>query len=160
VTTFADEALLNRNPKLIGCAHRSSQKGFRMTPSKQMVLACGSLFVLLAPAAAQTPGQRIAIEQSGSPSRQEGMVRVQSTVNFFFAGPTGDGEEAQKLRDRARLAVYEMAGHECDLLRDVLAKDCRMENVNVNINGGRQFGAQQPEGYNVNGTVNLQISLK
>ena len=131
-----------------------------MTPSKQMVLASASLFLLFAPAAAQTPGQRIAIEQSGSPSRQEGMVRIQSTVNFFFAGPTGDGEEAQKLRDRARLAVYEMAAHECDLLRDVLAKDCRMENVNVNINGGRQFGPQQPEGYNVNGSVNLQISLK
>jgi hypothetical protein len=131
-----------------------------MTPSKQLILASASLFLLLAPAAAQTPGQRITIEQSGSPSRQEGMVRVQSAVNFFLAGPTGDGEDAQKLRDRARLAVYEMAAHECDLLREVLAKDCRMENVNVNVNGGRQFGAQQPEGYNVNGTVNLQISLK
>ena len=131
-----------------------------MSPFRQLVLASASLFLLLAPAAAQAPGQRITIEQSASPSRQEGMVRVQSTVNFFFAGPTGDGEEAQKLRDRARLAVYEMAAHECDLLRNVLAKDCRMENVNVNINGGRQFGAQQPEGYNVNGTMNLQISLK
>lgn len=131
-----------------------------MTSSKPLVLASASVFFLLAPAAAQTPGQRITIEQSGSPSRQEGLVRVQSTVNFFFAGPTGDGEDAQKLRDRARRAVYEMAAHECDLLRDVLAKDCRMENVNVNINGGRQFGAQQPEGYNINGTVNLQISLK
>ncbi len=160
MTTFADEALPNRNPKLTGCAHRCSQKGFPMSPFKQLVLANASLFLLLAPAAAQTPGQRITIEQSGSPPRQEGLVRIQSSVNFFFAGPTGEGEEAQKLRDRARRAVYEMAAHECDLLRDVLAKDCRMESVNVNINGGRQFGPQQPEGYNVNGSVSLQISLK
>ncbi len=53
-----------------------------------------------------------------------------------------------------------MAAHECDLLRAALAKDCRMESVNVNVNAGRQFGPQQPEGYNVNGSVNLQISLK
>jgi hypothetical protein len=131
-----------------------------MTSFKQLVLASASAFLLLAPAVAQTPGQRITIEQSGSPSRQEGLVRIQSTVNFFFAGPIGDGEDAQKLRDRARLAVYEMAAHECDLLRTVLAKDCHLENVNVNINGGRQFGQQQPEGYNVTGSLNLQISLK
>lgn len=72
----------------------------------------------------------------------------------------GDGEDAQELRDRARLAVYEMAAHECDLLRTALAKDCRLENVNVSINGGGQFGQQQPEGYNVSGSLNLQISLK
>jgi hypothetical protein len=160
VTSFADDALRNRNPKLTGCEHRSIQKGFRMTPSKQLVLAGAGLFLLFAPAAAQTPGQRITIEQSGSPLRQDGFVKIQTSVSFFFPGPTGDGEEAQKIRDRARLAVYQMAAHECDLLRDALAKDCRMEGVNVNINGGRQFGPQQPEGYNVSGSVNLQISLK
>lgn len=122
-----------------------------MPPFQQLVLAAAGLFLVAAPAAAQTPA---------SSSHQEGMVRIQSSVNFFFPGPTGDGEDAQKLRDHARLSVYEMAGRECDLLRTVLAKDCRIENINVNVNGGRQFGPQQPEGYNVNGTVNLQISLK
>jgi hypothetical protein len=131
-----------------------------MKSFKSLISIGAGLLISAACASAQTPGQRIILEQGGAPSRQEGMVRVQTTVNFFFAGSTSDGEEAQKLRDRARLAVYEMAAHECDLLRSVLAKDCRMENVNVNINGGRQFGPQQPEGYNVNGSVNLQISLK
>jgi hypothetical protein len=51
-----------------------------------------------------------------------------------------------------------MAAHECDLLRDVLAKDCRMESVNTNIS--RQFGQQQQEGYTVNGSMNFQITLK
>jgi len=34
-------------------------------------------------------------------------VRVQSNFNFFIAGPTGEGEEAQKLREKARRIVYE-----------------------------------------------------
>jgi hypothetical protein len=121
-------------------------------------LIASATLLLAAPAAAQTPGQRIVIEQSGSPSRQEGLVRIQTTINFLVTGPTGEGEEAQKLRDRARRIIYEMAARECDLLREVLAKDCRMESVNVNI--GRQFGQQQQEGYTVNGSMNFQISLK
>jgi hypothetical protein len=128
-----------------------------------------------ASAIAQTTGQRIASEQSGSPPRQEGtlaqvkrddlraaaMVRVQSSFNFFIPGPTGEGEEAQKLRERARRIVYEMAAHECDLLREVLASDCRLESVNDNINVNpvnRQF--QQQEGFNVNGSMSFQILLK
>ena len=85
-------------------------------------------------------------------------MRIQSNISFFIAGPTGEGEEAQKLRDKARRIVYEMAAHECDLLREVLAKDCRMESVNNN-NINRQIGQQQ-EGDTVNGSMSLQISLK
>jgi hypothetical protein len=121
-------------------------------------LIAGATLLLAGPATAQTPGQRIVIEQSGSSSRQEGLVRIQTNINFFVTGPTGEGEDAQKLRDRARRIVYEMAAHECDLLREVLAKDCRMESVNTNI--GRQFGQQQQEGYTVNGSMSFQISLK
>jgi hypothetical protein len=115
-------------------------------------------------AIAQTTGQRIATEQSGSSSRQESPrqeVRVQSNFNFFIPGPTGEGEEAQKLRERARRIVYEMAAHECDLLREVLASECRLESVNENINVApinRQF--QQQEGFNVNGSMSFQILLK
>jgi hypothetical protein len=113
----------------------------------------------VASAIAQTTGQRITIEQSGSSPRQE--VRVQSNFNFFIPGPTGEGEEAQKLREKARRIVYEMAAHECDLLREVLASECRLESVNDNINIiniNRQF--QQQEGFNVNGSMSFQILLK
>ena len=129
-----------------------------MTPFKQLVLAAAGLFLSLAPAAAQTPGQRFIVEPSALMFRQEGLVRIQTTINFFVAGPTGEGEEAQKSRDNARRMIYQMAAHECDLLRETLAKDCRLESVNDNI--GRQFGVQQQEGYTVNGSMNLQITLK
>jgi hypothetical protein len=128
-----------------------------MTFRTNLLPAGIGLLFLMAPAFAQT-GQRIIVEQAGVTPRQEGSVRVQSSINFFVAGPSGEGEEAQKLRDRARRAVYEMAARECDLLRDVIAKDCRLESINTNIN--RQFGQQQPEGLNVNGTMSLQITLK
>ena len=117
-----------------------------------------SLLILTVPVSAQSPGQLRLVEQSAGASRQEGFVRVQSNINLFMPGPTGDGEEAQKLRERARRIVYEMAAHECDVLRDVLAKDCRLESINSNI--GRQFGQQQQEGFNVNGSMSLQVTLK
>jgi hypothetical protein len=130
-----------------------------MTTFKQLIAPTVGMLFLIAPAVAQTPGQRIILEQSGSSPRQEGSVRVQTSINFFVSGPTGEGEEAQKLRDRAQRSVYEMAARECDLLREALARDCRMESVTVNVNR-QQYGQQQPDGYNVNGSMSFQITLK
>lgn len=127
-------------------------------PPFRLPLAAATMLFLVGPVAAQSAGQRIILEQSGAVPRQEGFVRVQSSVNFFVAGPTGDSEEAQKLRDGARRTVYEMAAHECDLLREVLAKDCRMESVNSNIT--RQQYGQQQEGFSVNGSMSFQITIK
>jgi hypothetical protein len=129
-----------------------------MTSFKQFIFAGAGLMLAWSPANAQSPGQRIVLEQLGAGQRQEGQVRIQSSINFFVTGATGDSEEAQKLREKAQRSVYEMAAHQCDLLREVLAKDCRMESVTSNI--GRQFGQQQQEGYTVNGSMNFQITLK
>jgi hypothetical protein len=120
-------------------------------PSFRNAIVASVTLLLAAPAVAQTVGQ-------ASGQRQESPVRIQATFNFFVAGPSGDGEQAQKSRDKARRIVYEMATRECDLLREVLAKDCRMESVTSNV--ARQHGQQQEEGYTVNGSVNLQITLK
>ena len=119
-----------------------------------LVSACSAFLLLAAPALAQMP--RVSLEQTGS--RQEGWVRIQNTISYFVAGPTGEGEEAQKLRDRARRTVYEMAARECDVLREILAKDCRIEAVSANMS--RQYGQQQPEGFTINGSMNFQITLK
>ncbi|HEY0848288.1 MAG TPA: hypothetical protein VGD96_00130 [Bradyrhizobium sp.] len=115
--------------------------------TSRFVFAVAALALVAVPAFAQT-----------NTLRQDAPVRVQSSISFFVNGPTGEGEEAQRLRDRARRTVYEMAARECDLVREVIARDCRMESVNVNI--GRQYGSHQPEGYTVNGSMSLQIFLK
>ena len=129
-----------------------------MKVSSLLVSAGIGLLIVTTAAMAQSVGQRVMVEQGGSASRQEGSVRVQTSINFFVAGPTGDSEEAQKLRERARRTVYDMAARECDLLREVLARDCLMESVNTNIN--RQFGPQQTEGFNISGSMSFQITLK
>ncbi len=122
-------------------------------------LVAGAVLFLTSSVVAQN---RIIVEQGGGASRQENSVRVQDNLSLFLPGPTGEGDEAQKLREKGRRIVYEMAAHECDLLREVLAKDCRVENVNVNLNatGGRQFNQQQQEGVSLNGSMSLQITLK
>lgn len=98
--------------------------------------------------------------RAGLRQRQDTPVKIQASFNFFVSGATGDSEEAQKSREKARRIVYEMAARECDLLRDVLAKDCRMEAVSSNVSRQVQYGQQPTEGYTVNGSVSLQITLK
>ena len=66
------------------------------------------------------------------PSDRRG-VRVQLGINFFLPGPTNDGEEAAKIRDRARRSIYEMAGRECGVLLDTIASECRLDSVTVNL---------------------------
>ena len=130
-------------------------------PSFKSAILASATLLLVVPAVAQT-SQRISVEQFNAAPKQENMVRVQNSINFFLAGPTGEGDDAQKLREKAQRAIYEMAGRQCDLLRDVLAKDCRLETVNVNVNANtmRQFNQQQMDGFNVSGSMSLQITLK
>ena len=126
-----------------------------MTLRTRLVPACLGLLFLATPSLAQTL-PRVGFDQGGS--RQDGWVRVQNSITYFVAGPTGEGEEAQKLRDRARRHIYEIAARECDLLREVLARDCRIESVSSNTS--RQYGQQQPVGFTINGSMNFQITLK
>jgi hypothetical protein len=100
-------------------------------------------------------------QRHDQPERKDAFVRVQINVNLFVPGPTDESEDAAKLRDGAQRAMYGVAARQCDLLREVLAKDCRLEsmNVNLNANANRGFGQQQ-DGYNVQGSMSLQITLK
>lgn len=90
--------------------------------------------------------------------RQEGLVRVQLQIQMFITGPTDESEEAERQRERARKMLYDMAARECELMRNTIANDCRLENVNVNLN--RQGGPNQPNGYMVMGSMAYQITLK
>jgi len=122
-----------------------------------------ALFVSSGAAFAQVPSFRpVPTDLAREQSRPESTVRVQSSMNFFIPGLTNEGEEAQKLRERAKRVIYESAARECDLLRDTLAKDCRLESVNSNIDRqfAPQFNQQQLEGYRVNGQVSLIVTLK
>ena len=103
--------------------------------------------------------ERITIAPAQSERRG---VRVQLGINFFLPGPTNDGEEAAKIRDRARRSIYEMAGRECGVLLDTIASECRLDSVTVNLTRQTQQMPQmgQVEGFAVNGQLGFQITHK
>jgi len=88
--------------------------------------------------------------------RREEPVRIQVNISLFFPGPSGESEEAVKLRERVRRSIYEMAAGECPLVEKVLAKTCRLESATVNLN--RQSGGQ--EGYTASGNFVMRVTLK
>jgi hypothetical protein len=90
------------------------------------------------------------------PERREEPIRIQVNINLFFPGPSGESEEAVKLRERVRRSVYEMAAGECPLVEQILAKTCRLESVTVSVN--RQAGGV--EGYAAGGNFVLRATLK
>jgi hypothetical protein len=124
---------------------------------RRLLLIAIAGFAMGGEASAQSTGQRIVIERP-APVPQTGMVRVQASIHLLIPGPTDDSEDAEKQRDRARRVIYEMAAKECDLLRDVIAKDCRLESITSNLSV--QPNQNAARGYNVNGTMSLQITLK
>lgn len=122
--------------------------------------ACAIGLFCLAPfvsAGAQT----ITIQRPAPLDPNVGPIRVQISVSFFVPGPANDSEQSVALRDRASRAIYDMAVRQCDVLREKLADDCRLENVNVNINRQQQqFGGQATEGFQATGTLGYRISQK
>ncbi len=122
-----------------------------------MIRIAASL-ILAAVLAASAVTQPLAQDRPLQSERREQPVRIQVAMNFFVAGSTNETTaEPEAVRERARRIVYEMASKECVVLQSVLAKDCRLENVTVNVN--RQMG-QQVEGYMVSGNMTYSVTLK
>lgn len=129
-----------------------------MTGTVRLGLLLATVLVALTPlrggAQETTVRERIDVNTE----RREEPVRVQVGINLFFPGPTGEGEDAMRARDRVRRSIYEMAASECAVVQQVLAKTCRLEAISVNININRQVG--QGEGYQAGGNFTLRITLK
>ena len=79
---------------------------------------------------------------------------------MFVPTPGNDSAQALKAQEDGRKMVYESAAHECDVLRDVLAKDCQLESININVQhvpANQNFNGARVDGYNINGSINFQI---
>ena len=104
--------------------------------------------------------ERIVV-QGNNPESRERQVRVQASINVFMPGPSGDGEAAEQLRERARRMIYQVASRECGVLEEVLARTCRLEGINVNLNRQMgQMGGGVGEGYMVAGSMTMVVTLK
>jgi hypothetical protein len=117
-------------------------------------MAAIAAFCLVAPSGAQ----QLVIQQRPGGNDPRGEVRIQVNMNFFVTAPASNTEAAVKAQENARRVLYDSAGRECELLKAVIASECRLESVNVNMN--RNYGNQQPEGFNANGSFTYRVMLK
>lgn len=91
------------------------------------------------------------------------LIRVTIGISTFVTAPPDNSEESLKAQEGGRRMIYELAAHECALLLNVLASDCRIESLNVNVQRApaNQFAAQQrAEGFNLNGNIVFRIAPK
>lgn len=90
-------------------------------------------------------------------------VRISVGVSTFAPAPGGEGDGALKAQEDGRRMIYEIAGRECAIMLQVMASDCHMESVNINVqhvSGNQNFSGQRGEGFNINGTINYRIVPK
>jgi hypothetical protein len=135
-------------------------------PQFRFLSAMSVMFLALAPLGANAQEinplvrERIVV-QGNNPERRERQVRVQTSINVFMPGPSGEGEAAEQLRERARRMIYQVASRECGVLEEVLARTCRLEGINVNLNRQMgQMGSGMGEGYMVGGSMTMVVTLK
>lgn len=91
-----------------------------------------------------------------------GQARVTLSTNRFVPAPNDNSNLASKAEEDGRRMIYDLAGHECGILRDTIASDCRIESININILRlpPNQNPAQRPDGFNVNASIVLRIVPK
>lgn len=120
---------------------------------------------LVAAFATAASAQTIEIRPNQQPSLAPAVeqVRLSLGINVFVPAPNDDSEQSLKAQEAGRRMIYQLAAHECAVLREVLASECRLESLNVNVQRvpGNQFGGQQKvEGFTVNGNVGFRIVPK
>jgi hypothetical protein len=128
-------------------------------------LALAALFAALTTVAS---AQTIVINPSksnpmSSPGTAVQPIRISLSVNTFVPTPDADSAQALKAQEDGRKLIYESAAHECDVLRDVIAKDCQIESININVQhvgANQNFNGAKVDGYNINGNISFQIVPK
>jgi hypothetical protein len=113
-------------------------------------------FALLA--GGSVAAQTVVIQQRPGVPETKNEVRVQVNVSFFVPGAVNGTDASLKTQEQARRSLYESAAHECDVLKAVLASDCHLESLGVNIN--RNFGQPQNEGFTASGNFAFKVTLK
>lgn len=88
----------------------------------RVLLALAS-FALLATGSVEA--QTVVVQQRSGVPEQKNAIRAQ--VSFFVPGAVNSSEASMKAQEQARRSLYESAAHECDVLRAVLASECRLE---------------------------------
>ena len=98
--------------------------------------------------------------KAGSSSLQGAEV-VKVSVNFSSQTPLADlGDDGLASAQKAgRKFIYRMARDECEVLKAILAKTCRLTNLSVNAQVRNHNDPSRIHLY-MNGSANLSITLK
>jgi hypothetical protein len=124
-----------------------------------MLRTCLTAVFVLAGAVAASAETTIVLNPNGRPAASGvEQIRVSLGINLFIPLTDG-GDQSTKAQEDARRMVYSLAEHECAILREVLASDCHLESINVNVQRNPAYG-QQKDGLNVNGNVGFRIVPK
>ena len=129
-------------------------RGFRSfappRPLPALALIAG---LTLAPAAASAEASILAPFPGGQP--------VSVSVAFNIQVPLPDLSEATQAaaQKAGRTYLYRLGREECALLKAVIAKTCRLTNLNVNTQIQQQHNAAQPL-LRINGNASFTIGLK
>src|SRR5579884_1728320 len=107
--------------------------------------------------AGSAAAQQIVIQPRPAAAETRTDIRVVVGMNFFAPAPVANAEAASKAQEQARRVLYEAAARECELLQSVIASECRLDSININVS--RTYGNQQPEGFNANGNFSFHIKL-
>jgi hypothetical protein len=75
----------------------------------------------------------------------DGQAHITLNTNRFVPAPSDNSEQASKAEADGRRMIYDLAGHECGILRDTIASECRIQSIN-NISFGCRRTRIRPHG--------------
>ncbi len=107
---------------------------------------------LVQPAAVLMP-----FEQSVAPDAASAKVSIRVSINFV---PASNEDQEARAKERIRRMIYDIAGHECAVLRDAIASDCKLQAVNIFAEARVIRRQQQSEGSTVSGNIDFRIVPK
>ncbi len=119
------------------------------------------LRILALPAMALLAGLSLAPAEASIVAPFQGTQPVNVSVGFNTQVPLADlSEETLAAAQRAgRAYIYRLGRSECALLKEIIAKTCRLTNLNINTQI-QQHNTAQPPRLHINGNATFTITLK
>ena len=116
------------------------------------------LIALMSVALAQPVAGIKPLESMSMPHEANQPVRV--SIGFNVSLRASKKDQALKTQEQLRRMIYGLARHECSLLRDIVASDCKLEVINVSADRTPGAHEREPESINFFASANFVIVPK
>jgi hypothetical protein len=122
---------------------------------RRIYLSSALFIQLMSAALAQPAAGLMPLQQLDTPDAK---VRINLSISIFVTASKKD--QALKAQEQVRRMIYGLAGHECTVLRDAIASECKLQSISVSAQRAPSSGEQEPEGFNVSGNIGFRIVPK